>query len=1105
MKKKSGINRITILFVCCMLSKNLLAQFDVIPRQIIPPVHSIDAEVYDVIQIPFNAAVNLNNIQNKISITGKLTGEYSGDFNLDPTHTIVEFHASRPFHPGEEIIVFLSDEFESATGTPISAPFQWSFTVGAPEGAGDFEKYPPYSLDGEMDPFVVCPADLDQDGYVDLITANNATNTVTLFQNGFRSARGSFYITEAFTVGSGPMTVRAGDINQDGRFDIVVPNLFDNTITVLRNNGGFSFSPYQLLDLNGTRPIDILLEDFNNDNLMDLAVALFGDDFLEVFLNTGVRLESSGISYPLDQSGIVALASVDMDKDGDKDIMAACWGGESVVLLENSSGAFSVSQTIALEISPSAITAANLFNTNDGDMDILCIGQNSDSLAIIENNGGTLQPPTYLSNSDLPINAVCGNYFGSSQSTLNVAVSNMTDGEVHVFNNNGYQVNPLNFNRVDANPAPMGLGQADFDLDGDVDLIVTNVQDNQITWLENLYRPEGCCPISIVDFGDVCLGESSSQLFQFVNTTSVIVNILNISPSVYDAFSVVPLSYPISVFPNDTILIEISFHPTDMRSYQDGLIIETDYVPAPIAIVPLLGRGIGVVLSSDPQELSFGIVPPNVTAQGTITLINDGNVNAEVYATFTDFHFILDMNYNPIPITVPAYGQTDILVNFTPTANQTYAAQLELTYAPCPDQALIVPLQGTGSDRPPDFTSGSEITVYEDEPNRYYTAHAEDPDGEPVTYQFLDPLPSYTQRHLSDPARLNIEPNEGDRDAQFTVVASDGYLETEWEVTIHVIPVNDPPVLVKLNRYTHAPEDVSVTEMITAGDMLEFTLWAYDPEDSLIQFEIINYNLPTRPDLGPPVDRNKRVFQWQSDFGDEGSYWAILMASDHDASGSISVLDTAYIEVNRALPDLTIDFLGSKDGNNQVFKGQQKTYEVTVTNASAPVFESFQLFLSGMNTIQPADPIVIPSLGIGESVTHSFTITFNRTGHIQLCAQVDYGYEIEELDETNNEICLTVNVNEGVLQVYPNPFTPNEDGFNDRAGFDISELNIGYPSVKIFSFSGFLVRTIDVVSQNILEWDGRDSSGNEMPPGVYLFVLYNRDNKEASGSIVLAR
>jgi hypothetical protein len=62
-------------------------------------------------------------------------------------------------------------------------------------------------------------ADLNQDGKLDIVTANQSTNTVSvLLGNG----DGTFGPRVDLPVGPTPKTVRLNDVNGDGRIDIVV-------------------------------------------------------------------------------------------------------------------------------------------------------------------------------------------------------------------------------------------------------------------------------------------------------------------------------------------------------------------------------------------------------------------------------------------------------------------------------------------------------------------------------------------------------------------------------------------------------------------------------------------------------------------------------------------------------------------------------------------------------------------------------------------------------------------------------------------------------------------------------------------------------------------
>lgn len=112
-------------------------------------------------------------------------------------------------------------------------------------------------------------------------------------------------------------------------------------------------------------------------------------------------------------------------------------------------------------------------------------------------------------------------------------------------------------------------------------------------------------------------------------------------------------------------------------------------------------------------------------------------------------------------------------------------------------------------------------------------------------------------------------------------------------------------------------------------------------------------------------------------------------------------------------------------------------------------------------------------------------------------------------DESLNEIPCdiehgVIKITSGIV-VFPNPITPNNDGYNDVVRFVIPETSTGNVICRIFNLSGIKINEITQQSNSDFQWNGSDDSGKTVIPGVYIFQITENGKQLASGSITVIR
>ena len=107
------------------------------------------------------------------------------------------------------------------------------------------------------------------------------------------------------------------------------------------------------------------------------------------------------------------------------------------------------------------------------------------------------------------------------------------------------------------------------------------------------------------------------------------------------------------------------------------------------------------------------------------------------------------------------------------------------------------------------------------------------------------------------------------------------------------------------------------------------------------------------------------------------------------------------------------------------------------------------------------------------------------------------GNAAHEID--SDRLSVTTALSNSLLlgwKISPNPFTPNGDGINDAAKISYKLVRVTSPvrvSIGIYSLSGRLVKQVyegeSPVGEYARFWDGTDSSGRRVAPGLYLYRI----------------
>jgi len=330
----------------------------------------------------------------------------------------------------------------------------------------------------------VVTGDFNGDGRLDAVTANIASGDVSVFLN---SGSGTFGAATRYAVAPANTQVQGltlADVNADGRLDIVTANNGTNTVSVLLGQAGGTFGAYSSYPTGtNTEPRNAAVGDVNGDGRLDIVTGNSGTATASVLLGqAGGGFGAPALYATAGRNFDVALG--DVNADGRLDIVTPSFSTNSVSVLPGQGGGTFGAFTSYNTGTNAQSVGVRLGDVNtDGRLDLVISNQNSTVSVLLGQAGGTLAPVATYSTGVITSAYAVSIGDVNNDGRPDLVVGNLTSSPIGVLLGQASGFGPIT--TFTGGNGPQGITLADVNEDGKPDILTANRNDNTLGVLLN--------------------------------------------------------------------------------------------------------------------------------------------------------------------------------------------------------------------------------------------------------------------------------------------------------------------------------------------------------------------------------------------------------------------------------------------------------------------------------------------------------------------------------------------------------------------------------------------------------------------------------------------